>query len=385
VRHKNSPFLALYISDISNGFLNITPALSQGLKNLSLPAGFFRYTGLMKYPGKAMYRNSDGEPVGLVYNIQKYTIHDGPGIRTALFFKGCPMRCVWCGNPEGMNPDPEIGVYPSKCVGSDKCSWCVRACPRNDEQLIVFYENGHLKEVRQDGFCAGCLKCAEACPGRAIMVWGRYSTVPELMKIIEEDRDFYRHGGGGATLNGGEVMLQWEFASLLLEACHKAGINTCVESALPGAQSQDMLDAVLKHTDLLITDIKDMNGARHREYTGIDNDAILKNIKYVIEKGVRTVIRTPVVPGVNDDELSMLAIGKFIKEELGGNIAQYQLLPFRKMGTEKYASLRRPYPMENFKTPERAVWEDNLTGLAALIKEKYELPVVAGSSQKIDI
>ena len=331
-----------------------------------------------------MYGNRDGEPAGLVYNIQKYTIHDGPGIRTALFFKGCPMSCAWCSNPEGMNPEPEIGVYPSKCVNRDKCSRCVRACPRNDEHLIVFDENGYLEQVRQDDFCTGCLKCADACPGRAVMVWGRRSTVPELMKIIEEDRNFYRRGGGGVTLNGGEVMLQWEFASLLLEACHKAGINTCVESALPSA-AQDRLDAVLKHTDLLITDIKDMNGARHKKYTGMDNDVILKNIKYVIKKGVRTVIRTPVIPGVNDDEQSMLEIGKFIREELGGDVVQYQLLPFRKMGTEKYATLQRPYPMENFKTPERAVWEDNLTRLAALIKEKYGLPVVAGSSQKLDV
>jgi pyruvate formate lyase activating enzyme len=334
----------------------------------------------MKYPG--MYRNRDGEAAGLIYNIQKYTIHDGPGIRTALFFKGCPINCVWCSNPEGMNPEPEIGVYPSKCINSDKCSWCISACPRNDRHLIVFDENGRLEQVRQDGFCTSCLKCADVCPGRAIMVWGRYMTVPELMKIIEEDRGFYRHGGG-VTLNGGEVMLQWEFASLLLETCHNAGINTCVESALPTADP-DQLDAVLKHTDLLIADIKDMNGARHRKYTGIDNNIILKNIKYAIERGVRTVIRTPIIPGVNDDEQSMLAIGMFIREELGGDIAQYQLLPFRKMGTEKYATLQRPYPMESFKTPERTVWEENLTRLVALIKEKYGLPVVAGASHKIE-
>ena len=263
----------------------------------------------------------------------------------------------------------------------DKCSLCVRACPRNDEQFIVFDEKGRLEKVRQDDFCTGCLKCADVCPGRAVMVWGRRMTVPELMNIIEEDRDFYRRGGGGVTLNGGEVMLQWEFASLLLEACHKVGINTCVESALFADQYR--LDAVLKHTDLLITDIKDMDGARHKKYTGIDNNIILKNIKCVIEKGVRMVIRTPVVPGINDDEHSMLAIGKFIREELGGDIVQYQLLPFRKLGTEKYATLRRRYPMESFEMPERAVWESNLTRLAALIKEKYELPVVAGSSQKL--
>ena len=267
-----------------------------------------------------MYRNRDDEPVGLIYNIQKYTIHDGPGIRTALFFKGCPVGCAWCSNPEGMNPEQEIGVYPSKCMTRDKCSLCVKACPRNNEHFIVFDEKGRLERVRQDDFCTGCLKCADVCPGRAVMVWGSYMTVPELMKIIEEDRGFYRRSGGGVTLNGGEVMLQWEFASLLLEACHKAGINTCVESALLAAK--DHLDAVLKHTDLLITDIKDMNGARHREYIGIDNNIVLKNIKYVIEKGVRTVIRTPVVPGVNDDEQSMLAIGKFIREELGGDIVQ---------------------------------------------------------------
>jgi pyruvate formate lyase activating enzyme len=324
-----------------------------------------------------------GEPSGLVYNIQKYTIHDGPGIRTEIFFKGCPLSCLWCSNPEGMRPEPEIGVYPVRCMSLEKCGWCRKACPRQEASPIAFDGDGVLTRVAQDDYCGGCLKCAEVCPGRAIMVWGRDMTIPELMAIIEEDRSFYERGGGGVTLNGGEILTQWEFCALLLKACKGAGIGTCAESAFAGRPEHAR--AVCEHADLVIADIKMMDAEKHRKYIGADNKLILDNIKMVASMGKPLVIRTPVVPGINDSDDEILAVGRFIKEELGSAVIQYQLLPYRKMGTEKYATLARDYPMEDYEAPDREVWESRLLHLKALLRDAYNIPAEAGSSNKLDI
>jgi pyruvate formate lyase activating enzyme len=324
---------------------------------------------------------NDGEARGLVYNIQKYTIHDGPGIRTEIFFKGCPLSCPWCSNPEGMIREPEIGVYPSKCMSKDKCGWCVKACPKGADTPISFDADGILAKVAQDDFCGGCLKCADVCPGRAIMVWGSYMTVPELMSVIEEDRGFYERSGGGVTLNGGEVMLQWEFCSLLLKACKDVGIGTCVETTLFG--SAEHAESLCEYADIVIADIKAMDSDKHKSLVGAGNEVILSNLRLMAALGKPLVIRTPVIPGINDGDNEILAIARFIKEELGDVIVQYQLLPYRKMGTEKYATLLRPYPMEDYDAPEREVWESRLIHLKELVREKYEIPVEAGSANKL--
>jgi pyruvate formate lyase activating enzyme len=213
------------------------------------------------------------------------------------------------------------------------------------------------------------------------MVWGEEMTVPALMKLIEGDRSFYERTGGGVTLNGGEVMLQWEFASLLLKACREAGIHTCVESALNCAT--DHVEQVLEDTDLLYADIKHMDPEVHKRLTGTGNEQILKNLRRVVELGIPLVVRTPVVPGYNDDEDNIRKIGAFLRDELGGKVLQYQLLPYRKMGTEKYATLNQPYPMGDYAPPERAVWEANLLRLRDMLADEFGLPATAGSSQKL--
>ena len=327
-----------------------------------------------------MYTLPSGEPYGLIYNIQKYTIHDGPGIRTEIFMKGCPMNCIWCSNPESQNPLPEIGVYKSKCISKEKCGSCIDACPRKNSSPLVF-ENGFIHSVNTDDECRKCLICVDECPGRAIMLWGKKMTIPELMNIIEEDRSFYERSGGGVTLNGGEVMMQWEFAMNLLKACKEAGINTCVESAL--ICKEEHMDSVLEFTDILITDIKDMDTERHLKYTGVGNEIILENIKHAAEIGTKIVLRTPIVPKHNDDIDGLRKIAKFINENLRDNIIQYQLLPYRKMGTEKYETLNRPYPMGDFVPPEREVWESNLLEITEILKSEYDIPIVAGSNQKL--
>jgi pyruvate formate lyase activating enzyme len=165
-----------------------------------------------------LHRNTAGEPCALVSNIQKYTIHDGPGIRTAIFFTGCTMRCLWCSNPETIDLKPRLGAYPSKCLSLNKCGHCVKACPEKGGPLM-FDENGLLEAVRMTDACNGCFKCADICPPRALKQWGTLMTIPELMKAVLEDMSFYRRTGGGVTLNGGEALVQWEIAAMLLEEC----------------------------------------------------------------------------------------------------------------------------------------------------------------------
>jgi pyruvate formate lyase activating enzyme len=289
------------------------------------------------------------------------------------------LRCKWCSNPEGLSAKQQIGVYPSKCIGNSKCSLCIKSCPLKAATPIRTQDD-HLVIVDEIENCNDCYICAEECPARAIMIWGKKMTVPELMKIILEDRNFYLKTGGGVTLSGGEAMLQWEFAALLLKACKDTSINTCVESSLHCPTSH--MEEVYKYTDLVITDIKHMDSGKHKEFTGVGNELILKNIIRTIELKMPLVIRIPVVHDHNNDEENIRATGKFIKEKLGNNIIQLQLLPYRKMGTEKYASLNIPYPMGDFVPPERPVWEKNLLELTEILKG-YGIPAVAGSSQKL--
>ena len=330
-----------------------------------------------------LHKTAGGENAALVSNIQKYTIHDGPGIRTAFFFTGCTLRCLWCSNPETIEPRRRLGSYPAKCLTLGKCGGCGKVCPVAGATPLLFDENGRLCGTEQATECADCFKCADICPPRAIKVWGEYMTVPEMMRVIAEDLSFYERTGGGVTLNGGEVLLQWEIAEELLRECRATGIHTCVETALHCPWEH--AEAVFRHTDLVIADIKHMDDTRHREITGAGNALILENLKKTVETGKKLVLRTPVVPDYNADEANIRATGEFIKNELGGNIIAYQLLPYRKMGTEKYDSLGIPYPMGDYQPPDRADWEKNLLTLAEMLRSDYGLPAVAGSSAKLDI
>ena len=313
---------------------------------------------------------------GIISSIQKYTIHDGPGIRTEIFFKGCNLRCPWCSNPEGLEPGPELGFYPDKCLGENVCGWCRRACPTPPPP------GEHVSARFDTEQCRTCLRCADACPAGAIRLWGTRRTVPQLMEEIEADRCFYEKSGGGVTLSGGEVLLQWEFAARLLRACKQAGIHTCVESALH--VPWEHAEAVFRYADLVITDIKHMDSAAHRAITGAGNERILENILRTAALGKPLVIRTPVVPGYNGDEENIRRTGAFLRDRLGGRIVQYQLLPYRRMGTEKYMSIRRPYPMEAYHAPGRGEWEPALRRYAELLREEYGLPAVAGSAARLN-
>jgi len=318
------------------------------------------------------------ERTGRVINIQRFTIHDGPGIRTEIFFKGCPLACTWCSNPESLSLKPELGVYPSKCIGLDKCALCVKVCPLESSPLE--FVDKVVVSAERDKCPEDCFLCASACPASAIIKWGKDRTVDELLKIIVADRGLYQKSGGGVTLSGGEVMLQWQFARDLLHACKMNYIHTCVESALHC--SREIMEAVYEYTDLVITDIKHMDDRMHKQYTGVGNKLILENIKQTVLLDKKLVIRIPVIPDRNDDDENILATGAFILDVLKNRVIQVQLLPYRKLGTEKYDSLNRAYPLgSDYVPPERAVWEANLLRLTGLLTD-IGVPAVAGSNVK---
>lgn len=314
----------------------------------------------------------DPGATGVVFNLQRFSVHDGPGIRTVVFLKGCSLRCLWCSNPESLSRRVQLGINPDRCIGVDKCDACFEAAPDPDAFVIRDQRVVGLDAERP----ASYLACAEACPTGALKAWGRETTAGEVLKEVIADRACYAESGGGLTLSGGEALIQKEFAVELLKGARAEGINTCVETALN--YKGEVLDGVLPLVDLFLCDLKHMDAAAHRRFTGVSNEAVLGNLHRLVAAGADIVIRIPVVPGHNGTEENLRATASFLARELGGRIRQVQLLPFRKLGEEKYASLGLPYPMKDFTSPPREVWEADLLGFAQMMSG-YGVPAVAGA------
>ena len=314
---------------------------------------------------------------GYVFNIQRFTIHDGPGIRTEIFLKGCTLHCQWCSNPEGIRLQTEIGVYASRCIGADKCGYCLAACPRTGRNIFLRDENRITGIDRS--LCDGCAKCAQACPANALVIWGRKTSTAEVMKAALADIEFYEKSGGGITVSGGDALVQWQFTLSLLNECRRQHIHTCIETALNVHPA--ILDAVYPAVDMVIADIKHMDSALHKKYTGAGNELILSNLVKTAALSVPLILRIPVVPEYNNDEKNIRETAKFIVHKLNNKVLQVQLLPYRQLGLEKYKSLGLPYPLEANTQPERSVWEGNIRHLASVMKG-YGVPAVAGSTVK---
>ena len=311
---------------------------------------------------------------GIIYNIQRYTIHDGPGIRTEIFMKGCYMKCRWCSNPESINPELELGINQNRCVGVSGCGNCIKVCPLKETPLRVV-DNKVVSVDREK--CVKCFECAKVCYIKGIRIWGEEMTVDEIMEVILRDRKFYAQSkNGGVTLNGGEVMVQWEFALELLRACRKEKVHTCVETAL--VCKPEILEKFFGLVDVMITDIKHMDSEIHKANCGLGNERILSNICKAVEAGQPLVIRIPFVPGFSDTEENFHAVGRFVSEKLHNHILQLQVLPYMKLGTDKYESLGQEYPMGLDFSFDKQKFEEDRQKMVDLLRT-YGVPAVNGS------
>lgn len=311
---------------------------------------------------------------GVVFEIQKFTVHDGPGIRTELFLKGCPLRCRWCGNPESFQPQTQVGVYESQCIGVENCGFCLAACSKS----ALTVRDGKVVAIDRQR-CDNCLKCQQLCPSSALKAWGYGMSVEEVMKLVEADRPYYDKSGGGVTISGGESLYQWQFTEAILKCCKEQGIHTCVETALHVKSS--VIDRILPLTDLFITDIKQMDDAIHKTYTGVGNQLILENIKKIALSGKPLVVRIPIIPDVNDTEENIDRVGDFLLQELQNKVVQVQFLRFRRLGEEKYQSLGLPYQMSQV-DPVREEFEARIKTLVKRLADRG-IPAFAGTTHKI--
>ena len=274
----------------------------------------------------------------LIFNVQKYNTFDGPGVRTIIFFKGCPLRCKWCSNPEGQDIKYNIMFRQNMCTNCGNCTAMV--CPVN-----IHVMSGGSHQLIRTIDCLGCRACEKACPQSAIAILGETKTISELLEIVEKDMPFYNVSGGGVTLSGGDVILQPEAAANLLSACKQNGINTAVETSGYGKLSS--LLKIAEFTDLFLYDIKLMDTERHFRYIGIHNNVILENVQELLKRKYKVMIRVPLLKGINDDTDNITHMTAFLKDFSDyRNFEGVNLLPYHKMSIGKYAALGRVYPLE---------------------------------------
>lgn len=276
------------------------------------------------------------ETTGIVFNIQKFSIHDGPGVRTTVFLKGCPLRCAWCANPESQLPRIQVMYDKQKCL---RCQTCVHVCPVH----AVTMEKDPLIHV-DFSRCKGCLACVHACPGRALTQEGEEKTVSEVFGECMKDIDFYEESGGGVTISGGEGMSQPEFTGTLIQKLKERGVHTAIETT--GFVSPAVFRHLAPQFDLLLFDVKHYDPVLHEKGTGVRNEQIVANLTWAHEQGLSILPRVPVIPGFNDRLEDARGIAALLKR-IG--LARVQLLPFHQMGERKYEFLNRDYSLTGVK------------------------------------
>jgi len=272
-----------------------------------------------------------------VFDIQRGSFHDGPGIRTVVFVKGCNMTCFWCQNPESQKSKPQLMVYSDRCIGCGKClTVCQNHCHKIVDGERIFDKNA----------CVACGICAENCNTETLQISGKSMTEDEVMEIVLKDMEMYRLSGGGITISGGEPLLQHTACTSLRKKTKEKGIHTAIETC--GNAPWKCFEEMLPYLDLVYMDIKDLDEERHIKNCGTTNKTVLRNFEKLAGTKTSLIIRTPIIPGVNDNEKFIHAMGKLISKN---NVKRYELLPFHKLGAGKYHALGMLYKAENLKTP----------------------------------
>lgn len=302
------------------------------------------------------------ERKAFIFNVQKYNIYDGPGVRTLVFFKGCPLRCKWCANPEGLERKYQVMFKRNSCLD---CGACVPVCPVGIHTMTKDFK--HVLDRSID--CLGCRKCEDICTQSALSIVGQVKTVSELMDIIEEDRMFYEMSGGGVTLGGGEVTAQSEFAVNLLMACKQQGINTAIETC--GYAKREAILQMAEFTDLFLFDIKHIDPERHYQLTGVRNERILENLKELLHHRYNVKVRMPLLKGINDRQEEIDGVIKFLTPFRDDkNFKGIDLLPYHKLGVNKYNQLDKEYGIQG----DPSLSSHDLDRIESWIK-KYDFPV----------
>jgi pyruvate formate lyase activating enzyme len=269
----------------------------------------------------------------MVIDITRMTVHNGPGIRTLILFKGCPLRCIWCSTPESQKESVEVAFFPDKCI---LCGDCIPVCPQSAISILA------KTIILNREICDNCGQCVSACNTDALLLFGQEYTVEELVAEVKKDEIIYKHSSGGATVSGGEPFFRPEFLLTLLKELKQSGINCGIDTC--GYTAREHIEAVIPYVDFFLRDIKHMNRENHIDYTGVSNDLILDNLRFVSDNRIPVYLRLPLIPGYNDSKNNLLDLCNFAKTL--SSLQEIDLLPLHHLGKARYAALDREYPID---------------------------------------